>query len=204
MDCGIHAQYSKEKVVELCEKKGPLFDQMLDAVFKSLYQCNHLENKIKSALNQFFPHRKKTESEVEDCINASAFKFIESLVDCKYDGSSNLEDYFFGFCRNNIRNDSKKKDNNHSDPPDETDRQGSDTPEKIKINKEILEQLQICIDKLSPRCQELMDLWIKQYTHQEIAEELQMSKDNVRKRISECRAKLKNCLKSNPFFDDRD
>lgn len=71
------------------------------------------------------------------------------------------------------------------------------SPEIVYLNREEEEQREATFSKLGARCQEILLLWINQYTMVEIAERMNLSNDNMARKIKfECFKKLKDLVRT--------
>jgi len=71
------------------------------------------------------------------------------------------------------------------------------SPETDYMNREKQEQMQSTFAKLGTRCQEILLLWINQYSMVEIAERMNLSNDAMARKIKfECFKKLKDLVKT--------
>jgi len=71
------------------------------------------------------------------------------------------------------------------------------TPESILFEKEEQYKLENAFAQLGPKCQEVLMLWLNQYSMAEIAQKLNLSSDAMARKVKfECFKKLKEYVKS--------
>jgi len=158
-----------------------------------VYACYH--KRIRSFIRQLRYRNGDHQSEPDDILHDS---FIVVLQKIQYENAhiTSIRAFWSGIAKNMWLNDIKKhKKIKHLDEPEEKYGSAQDSPEHLIMEKEKFRRIETCMGKCGGRCQELLLLWLADYTMDEIAERLNLSGPAMARKIKhECFKKLKKMV----------
>lgn len=187
-------QLSDDQLLKMITGTEPARELGLHHIFQN-------QDWINSVKQQVLQNR-GTEIDSEDTFQETVIIFDRSLRRGTFKGDSNLKTYFVGIAKKVWWGHLRKKigkDLNLEQIEDQ-----AESVEAHYISTEKKEFLWQALEKTGQRCQQLLELYMKQYSYQEIAERLAFSSAELAKKEGyRCRMKLRDFFKTNPEWLNR-
>ena len=118
--------------------------------------------------------------EAEEIFQQALLSLTESIIDQRFKGKSSLHTYLYSIAKNlsykKYHRSGKISPMSTVEVPEEI---AENTPESIFLTQEIAQLVQEAIQKLAPKQQKVLSLWIRKHSMQEIAEKLGYSSPTV-------------------------
>lgn len=180
--------YTPEQIIE----KLKLKDQ---GVFKFLYK------KYAGMIRGYILKNSGSDEDALDFIQMVMLEFWISVQQNRYKEQGKMDHYIYQLTANMWREELRRKRNNPKVNMDESTHQiiddgGSDLVRAV-VKDKFLEALHKGIEEMMEPCKSIIQLYhLKKVSLQEIALQMNYNYDNLRKRIFDCRKKLKDRIES--------
>ncbi|MDX2247514.1 MAG: sigma-70 family RNA polymerase sigma factor [Bacteroidia bacterium] len=144
--------------------------------------------------------RKDMGSEAEDIFHETLVILVENVLDGRFSGKSSLATYLWAIAHNlclrrHARSARDERYVNHFS--------GNEThatnPEIDYIDEQLRDSVEQMLEKLPPQCREILRLWMRKYSMQEIAEQLNYENAVVVRNVkSRCLKKIAGLIGNDP------
>ena len=139
--------------------------------------------------------------DAEDIFQDAYIIIYKQLKNDKLELTSGFENYFFGVSKNLwLKALSRKKLSNMVNPNNYKELAGNLEEENNENEKDIL--VQIHFIKLQNFCQKILKLYIEKQSFKDIAQILNISEANARKRKQRCQEALSENIKQDPKYEE--
>lgn len=140
--------------------------------------------------------KRSSKHSVQEVYQKAFWRILENIGRDKYEEKGAFKTYFLAIVNNilleEIR-DRKKHPPRDDDDIKDDDIDIADDYDFYDEHEERLDRLDELLNKANERCKQIFDLYYwKSYKIQEIADQLNISLDNAKKRLSRCRQKLRD------------
>lgn len=187
--------YTPEEIVKISTTGGQPMQQMIATIMKNLLACKPF---TKGVIN-FIRFRGGTASDGEDIMMEGLVQTATNLENKKYQATSGITGYAFGICKFKWFNLARKKGLDTVEMDDSIRQiKGSDSHEDWVINEESKNILWTYVAQQSGNCPQYLKYWAFGYKTEEIAREMEINIDSVRKKTSKCRKRLVDWLEQHP------
>ena len=193
MKCPI--SYNSEQIVQTALKGGMPLEKMLDILITELSTCQPLFSMVKNHITR----NGGNVEDAEDIFQESLIQLVGNLMNNKYRGNSNIENYTFGICKFKWLNYRRKKGLDTTEYiPAEQDKASDEDVETDFIGGEGRSLLWKIVEQVSGHCPEYLKLWALGYKHKEIAAKLGVTLTRAERNTSKCRKRLLALLDKQP------
>lgn len=154
-------------------------------------------DKVVNQLQRYVGYRSRQRDYVQD-LAQDAFIILEEKVRLGGYNDGSLLHFWIGIAKGLLRN-KIKKDSKTSlvDDTLQFDKADGESPESLLVDQQTAEILDVLLDKLGPRCKEVLTLWSRSYSMREIKELVGFSSEAMaRKTKFKCKQKLIDLLDS--------
>lgn len=148
-------------------------------------------------MQRYVGYRSRQREDVRDLMQ-DAFIILEEKVRVGGYNDGSLLHFWIGIAKGLLRN-KIKKDSKTSlvDDTLQFDKADGESPESLLVDQQTAETLDALLDKLGPRCKEVLTLWARSYSMREIQEIVGFSSEAMaRKTKFKCKQKLIDLLNS--------
>ena len=178
-------QYKENELVLAIKNGGINREKALARVFN--------DSQLKQKVNYFVRQNKGNAQDGEDLFAEGLIVFDRNIRMNKFRGDSSPQVYFVSICKflwmNRLR---KMKRIQWTDDNYKLDDVESINPEDIAMTEERKEIIHQALEKLGSKCQQILTLWMLNYSMKEIASKLNFSNEAMaRKNKYRCFKKLK-------------
>lgn len=190
-DSSIAAQ---AKLIKEIQRGGSRRKIAITEIYNSLDLAEPIRRSITKSSSEQMTHY--------DLLHEAFYVFLKKVKDNSYDLDTPIKPFLMSTAKFLWLNQNRKSPKEFT-----TDKlhdvQTTDSVEDYHIQKELSETMKRVFYKLTESCQELMKLWILNYSYEEIANKLNLkNKEYVRKRRYSCYQSLLGFIRETPELKD--
>lgn len=187
--------YAPQDIIENCKKGGGVLEQMINKIMKTLLACKAFTTGVVN----FVKYRGGSVVDGEDILMEGLVQTATNLETQRYQATSNITYYAFGVCKYKWFNQVRKKGLDTVEMDDGIRQiKDMDYQEEWMIQDEAKQILWDFVDQQSGHCPKYLRFWAFGFQTAEIAKEMEINEDNVRKKTSKCRKRLVEWLRKHP------
>lgn len=150
---------------------------------------------------QFVTANQGTHEDAKDIFQKTLLQFITRARVSGFHHIDSFEAYFFTACKNLWRKELNRRNRVTNEAIQEQPHEDAQDTALSILDQERWELFEQSIKKLSENCQEILKLYFKKVSYDQMKKQLSYASENaVRQRVFKCKSKLTKMIRENPIY----